>query len=189
MPNYCYYSMCVKGTKENVEEFIKVIQADYDYSTMTFSHDRHLFRVFEAEYDEIERLDKYMYQVVIQGNCAWSVSSCMLDNGSYGYYEDCKKRFPNEFRGTTLPIESERLGLDIEVFSEECGMCFQEHYVILNGKLIVDECEDWNEYYLCDYNTKEEAEETLGIKITDEEWNGDEDFISRGGFGEWNFTI
>ena len=42
------------------------------------------------------------------------------------------------------------------------------------------------QYY---YYTKEDAERELEIKITDEEWNSGEDFISRGGFENWNFEI
>jgi hypothetical protein len=180
------YSMCVKGKKESIEEFIKVMQADYDYGTMEFSYDRHFFRVFEANYEEIEQLDLDEYQVIINGYCAWSVSSCMFK--SY-YYRDLKERYPNEFRGTTLQSESIRLGLDIEVYSEECGCCFQEHYVILNGAVTVEESVDWYEYDLSEFDTKEEAEEELEIEITDEEWNSGEDFIGRGGFGDWDFTI
>lgn len=179
------YSMCVKGKRENVEEFIKVIQSGYDYGTMEFDYDRHFFRVFEAYYDKIEKLGDDMSQVVIKGNCAWSVNSCMFEDGYYGRW---KTEYKNEFRGTTLPIESERLGLDIEVFSEECGMCFQEHYVIINGDVIINECVDWEEYCIDEYETKEEAEEDLGIEITDEEWE-EHEFISRGGFGDWNFDI
>lgn len=180
------YSMCIKGKKENVEEFIKVIQANYDYGTMEFSYDRHLFRVFEAYYKEIEQVGDDVYQVVIGGDCAWSVSSCMFEDG---YYGRIKAEYPNEFRGTTLPIESKRLGLDIEVFSEEGGCAFQEHYVIINGDVIIDECVDWEEYDISEYDTKEEAETDYGIEITDEEWNSGEDFISRGGFGNWDFDI
>lgn len=191
MPNICLYSMCTIGKKEDVEEFIKVIKADYDYGTMEFSHDRHFFRVFEADCDEIEDLGANiygdnLYKVIINGECAWSVGCCMFRGG---YYDDFKERFQNEFRGTTIPAESERLNLSIEVFSEECGCCFQEHYTVIDGKIIEDECVDWYEYDLSEYDTKEEAEENLEIEITDEEWNSGEDFISRGGFSSWDFTI
>lgn len=186
MPNYCYYSMCVKGKKENVEEFEKVLKADYAYSTMEFSHDRHLFRVFSAESDGIEEVDHGVYQQTFTGDCAWSVATCMFENG---YYRDLKERFPDEFRGTTLQIESERLNLDIEVFSEECGMCFQEHYLIRNGHLEIDECVDFYEYYVEEYETKEEAEKEFEIEFTDEEWENNEGSIKRGGFEEWYFSI
>ena len=77
-------------------------------------------------------------------------------------------------------IESERLNLDIEVYSEECGMCFQEHYVILKGDLVCDECVDWCEYYLCDYeNARIYLNEALKIEKKNEDyineeaaWNG-----------------
>lgn len=186
MPNYCNYSMCVVGRKENVEEFIKVIEADYDYGSMEFSHDRHMFRVFEAEVNEIEERYAGVYQAIISGYCAWSVHSCMLEGG---YYEDFKKSFGANFKGTTLILESERLDIDIEVFSEESGMCFQEHYIIREGKMCCNECVDWTEYWIDDYETKEEAESELGIEITDEEWDSGDACFSRGGFDNWDFEI
>ena len=189
MPNYCYYQMCVRGKKENVERFIKVIQADYNYSSMEFSYDRHMFRVFEADYDELEKVGKNDYRVIISGDCAWSVSSCMLNEHHSSYYNRMKEEYPNDFRGTTLPKESRRLHLAIEVYSEECGMCFQEHYLFDDGKTIISECVDYNEYCICDYDSKEEAEEDLDIEITDEEWNSGEEYIKRGGFEEWYFDI
>ena len=57
MPNYCTYDMKVKAkNKENLLEFIKIIQSDYDYDNNKFTAARHLWRVFEAncEEDEIE---------------------------------------------------------------------------------------------------------------------------------------
>jgi len=118
MPNYCDYSMCVKGKKDNIEEFIKVIEADYDYNTMQFSFDRHFFRVFEADYDEIEKVGRGVYQVIINGYCAWSVASCMFEDG---YYRNVRKEHRNtvNFKGTTIPLESKRLQLDIEIYSSE----------------------------------------------------------------------
>lgn len=185
MPNYCDYSMCVKGTKENIEEFIKVINAGYSYTTMEFDYNRHFYRVFESYYDEIEEMLDGTYQVVINGYCAWSVNSCMFENG---YHKRIKEEYKDECRGTTVPIESERLNLDIEIFSSECGVGFQEHYIVRKGAIEVEECVDYYEYAICDFNTKEEAEEEFEIEITDEEWNSGEDYISRGGF-DWDFTI
>jgi hypothetical protein len=145
------------------------------------------FRVFEAESDEIVEREDGRFQVNINGYCAWSVRSCMFEDG---YYRDLKKDYPKEFRGTTLRIESARLGIDIEVYSEESGMCFQEHYVIIEGKLVCDESVDWEEVWVEDYKTKEEAEEDLDMKITDDEWvtGLEEGYFTRGGF-DWDFEI
>lgn len=43
---------------------------------------------------------------------------------------------------TTLPYECYRLGLDAEVWTEEPGMGFQEHYRIYHGIVVLDECLD-----------------------------------------------
>ena len=185
MSNPCFYSMKVKGAKEDVEEFIQVIKADYNYDTMEFSFDRHLQRVFDAEEEELIANDDNTYSVFISGECAWSVIVCMLEDG---YYVDMKARLGDKFRGTTLEIESKRLNLAIEVFSEECGMEFQEHCIVKNGVLEVYKCVDWNEYFLDEYDSKEEAEDDLDIEITDEEWE-EREMITRGGFGDWEFTI
>ena len=186
MPNYCNYSMCVVGSKENIEEFIRVIKADYNYQTMEFDFDRHMFRVFEAECDDIEERFDGRFQTVINGYCAWSVASCML---AHGYYSDCEARYGDNFRGTTLDMESGRLHLDIEVYSEEGGVCFQEHYVIIDGGIVCDECVDWYEYWVDGYDSKEEAEEGLDTHFTDEEWaNAEDGRICRGGF-DWSFEI
>jgi hypothetical protein len=176
------------GTKENIEEFIKVMNAGYDYGTMEFDYDRHMFRVFEAVSDEIDEYDDGVFAVTINGYCAWSVRSCMFDDG---YYGRIKERYSDDFRGTTLLLESKKLGLNIEVFSEESGMCFQEHYMIIDGELVCDECVDWSEYWVEEYETKEEAEEDLEIAITDEEWNEaqSEGYFTRGGFENWDFEI
>lgn len=187
MPNYCNYSMCVVGKKESVEEFIEVMNAGYNYGTMEFDYDRHMFRVFEAENDKIEERDDGRFQTFINGYCAWSVSSCMLKDG---YYRNFKEDFPDNFRGTTLPLESKKLGLDIEVYSEESGMCFQEHYLIIDGEIVREECVDWSEIWVEDYRTKKEAEEDLDMEITDEEWvqGLSEGYFTRGGF-DWDFEI
>ena len=190
MPNYCYYQMKVVGKKENVEEFIKVMQADYDYSEMKFSFDRHMGgRVFEAYVDEFKEIEKGNYAALISGDCAWSVVCCMFD-GALTYHNDLKTRHPENCKSTTIPIESENLDLDIEIFSEESGMCFQEHYLVRKGVIEIDDCVDYNEYYVEEYATKEEAEEELEIEITDEEWEyaQKECSFSRGGL-EWDFEI
>jgi hypothetical protein len=160
--------MRIKGNKDNVNEFHKRM-SDYDMPN-------HLWRMFETDiYDEYDNGDGTI-TIDVAGSCAWSIESCCRTSG----YSNGIDLFE---------VNSKELNLEIESWSDECGMCFQEHYVILKGDLVCDECVDWCEYYLCDYETKEDAERELEIEITDEEWEGDEDFISRGGFGDWDFSI
>lgn len=190
MPNYCDYSMRVKGKKENIEEFIEIIKADYNYYTMKFTAKRHLHRVFEADVvNEPDEICDGIYDAIIDGYCAWSVSCCMFD-GAHSYYQQLKSEYGDMFRGTTIPIESKRLDLDIEIFSSEPGIQFMEHYIVKKGDIVLEECVDYSEYCLSDYETKEEAEKDLEVEITDEEWNNRDvtNYIERGGI-PWEFEI
>ena len=130
----------------------------------------------------------------IDGWCKWSVASAMVDNAismrvepNIWYWGEGKTSEGLEF--ITLFEACEKWKLDMEVYSEESGCCFQEHYVFVAGELICEECVEWNEYCLDDYETKEEAEAELGIEITNDEWNNKDDFIHRGGFENWDFEI
>jgi hypothetical protein len=94
----------------------------------------------------------------------------------------------SKLRFITLFEACEEWELAVEVYSEECGCEFQEHYIIENEDILCNDCVDYYEFCLDDFETKEEAEEEYGIIITDEEWESG-GYISRGGFEEWIFTI
>ena len=189
MPNYCTYKMKVVGEKQNVKEFIKIMQADYDYLKMKFDHEKHMGgKVFEANVEEFEQQDTDYY-ALISGYCVGSVFMCMFE-GKYTYYSMLKENYKEKCRSTTVPIESKRLNLDIEFFSEECLIGFQEHYIVKNGSVECNNYVYFSKYCLVEYETKEEAEKDLDVEITDEEWENkeNEEWISRGGF-DWDFVI
>ena len=139
MPNYCDYEMKIKGSKEAIARVLECLNADYNYGEGKPSH-KHFFRVFDATKDGNARKNADgTYSQLIYGYCAWSVSSCMLDGG-FSYYQSVKKDHPEIFMGTTLVEQSE--DCEIEVFSEEPGMGFSEHYIFKNGECLCDdECE------------------------------------------------
>ena len=179
MANICSFSMCVKGQHKDIESF---------YNAMSQNGNIYMGRGAEAEI----RYEDEESRAFIDGWCKWSIYSAMISNAismrteteiwSFGDVDPSKLEF------VTLMEACERWNLVVEAYSEECGCEFQEHYIIDNGELVEEQCVDWYEYDLDNYETKEEAEEELEIEITDEEWdNGG--FISRGGFGEWSFEI
>lgn len=180
MANICSFSMCVKGTHENIEKF---------YNAMCQDGNIYVGRGADAQikYDDEDGV------AFIDGWCKWSIISAMVDNAismrtepnmwGWGKGVDASKL---EF--ITLWEACGRWNIDMEVYSEEPGCCFQEHYLVVDGQVVYEDCVEWNEYDLDDYETKEEAEEELEIKITDEEWE-EGGFISRGGFEEWEFEI
>lgn len=181
MANICDFQMCVRGNCSDIEKF---------YDAMCQKGTIYMGRGASAEI-EFESEDRAM----ITGWCKWSVVSAMVINAEsmrsepdIWYWGEGKTSEGLEF--ITLFEACKKWNIDMEVYSEESGCCFQEHYVFVDGDLICEECVEWNEYWLDDYETKEEAESELGIEITDEEWeNGADNYISRGGFENWDFEI
>lgn len=188
MPNYCDYEMKVVGKTNCIKEFIKVMQADYNYGTNEFTGPRHMYRVFEAYVDqEPEAIDEYgNAECIISGYCAWSVASCMLDQDCT-YYRDVRKNPETygisgdvERRDTHLVLESKNLGLDIEVFSRETGMCFEEHYLIKHGEMIKEEVLEYHEPYWDkdEYPTMEAFNKEQGTNYTEVDFDENGFYIS-----------
>ena len=136
MPNYCNYEIKVKGSKNAINNLLECLKAHYDYTEGKPTH-KHFFRVFEVIEGDYYKEGKD-YVMYILGYCAWSVHSAMVSKASESYYTYLKKEHPQEFMGTTLLEESKNC--EIEVFSEEIGCEFSEHYIFKNGKCLLDEC-------------------------------------------------
>ena len=183
MPNYCTGFMNVRGYAPNVDEFLKIVQADYsyhkdsknhDYSWCNdpshFSHIPHFFRVFSA-YKFDEKWNSGIYKCIsIDFECAWSVSACMMD-GPWSYYMSFEKDHPGEHYGSTLLIESKRLQLEIELWSYEPGMVFQEHYKICSGVLVKDDCLDFTIVELDTFDNYEQLmQEYPNVSLTKNEF-------------------
>ena len=129
----------------------------------------------------------------LTGTCKWSIQSALIDNAVSMRNHPERWHFgdmdPSSLEFITLYQACYRWNLVMEVYSEECGNQFQEHYICDKGVILCDDCVDWEEYWIDDYETKEEAEAELGITITDEEWENRDDRITRGGFENWDFEI
>lgn len=169
MANLCDFMMKIKGKTENVYELIRLMKADLN------NHNEQTGKKKRIECVDVLSMENVngTYVATIDGNCSWSVYTSMLEEGIH----------------TTIPVESKRLNIDVEIYSAGTG--FMEHYIIKNGVLESSKCVDYEEYCIEGYNTKEEAEEDLDIHFTDKEWanaNHDEGYIACGGM-EWHFAI
>lgn len=185
MPNYCCYEMRVRGKPENIDELIDVM-TDYD-------HPRHFWRVFSAEPFYFPEEEDGTVVAGISGDCAWSVYTCMFDGElTYAELADPQVR-------TSLQKESARLGLEIEVYSDEPGVGFQEHYYFANGKELVNDSVDCMHAYFDDDDAETEEEREvlfekfkreyeLDSDLTLEDLNEDNEIVI-GGYGEWEFEF
>ena len=183
MPNYCHYTMRVRGSYEAIDEMERRL-TDYD-------HTPHFWRVFEADrVDEPSRQGDGSADMVAEfdGTCAWSVNACMCD-GPLTYAGDFSKNPETAPCCTSLAKTAEELGIDIEVFSEEPGMGFAEHFLYDNeGTVLIEDTVDFYEVWWDrdEYPTFAEFaknEETYGLTEKD---FGDEDYATVGGF-DWEF--
>lgn len=192
MPNWTETRINVVGRKECVEEFIKVLNADYDYYNYKFDHNFHVYRTWVDSYD----IEHYglIAQASIYLQCAWSVYLCMF-KGPETYYNNHVGGYN---RAVSIDELSKIYGLYIEIWSDEPLMEFQEHYYIINGKIIIDECfssqfgghilenfESYSEYINIYINSdfKLSEEEFNSIKQTNPYY-----YLDPPDFKEWHFN-
>ena len=161
MANICDFSMVVKGKKENIEQFINMMEQKGD---VWMGRGAYVYG------QDMQKVENEIYRCQIEGETKWSVQSSMVSNAISMRTEPEKWAF-HEDKATlsfvTLYEACEQLELDMEVYSEEPGCGFQEHYVFIDGVLVAEECVDYEEEY------NEETEE----------------YESSGGFDSWDFEI
>ena len=172
MPNWCLFEIHAVGLKCNIDYFINTLNSGYDYSNDNpCNFMNHVFRTHVDCYDD-DDINGDIKHVMISGECAWSVYSCMIDTGPISYYASCKTSYPEKFKGITLQELSKKYNLIIEVWSEEDGFAFREHYKIVYGNFVIDDCINVNTYYIDDYNTyKDFVSEYGNSPVTEEMFN------------------
>ena len=177
MANICSMTMKIMGKESDRDAFIKAL---------TQNGTEYMGR--GADVNISDETNEY---TVVDGWCKNSVLSALIANAESMREKPDHWNFgdktANELTFVTLLEASHKYDLDVETYSEEPGCCFSEHYIIKKGKWVKRECIDYNEYWLENFSSKEEAEKELEIEISDEAWeNG---YISTGGFPSWDFEI
>lgn len=199
MANNCFVRMAVRGTRENIEEFIQRLNANYNYTDGIFTHKPHFWGVLGIVDNQEDDFDEKTNTATntIWLDCKWSVYSSLLGS-DHSYYADGKKREEagKENYGTCLEETSKELDLDIEIISEECGIGFMEHLRITKGDIVIDEV--YNDYicmYIGNYDSFDEFKQYAPkSKLTEEEFNklkanGNMDTIYRENGYEGDFVM
>ena len=170
LANNCYYHMRITGERNAIEEFAKIMSWEGPFENDGIG------RVYSFE--EVSPMDLYarvngkeIATYEASGDCAWSVQTAMIDAST----------------DRNLLGEIARLGLAVEIYSSEPGVGFQEHYVIDKGALLIDECVDYEEYWIEGAEPEYIEELCSDLGISKEELfdnlnhNGD---YTKGGFGD-----
>lgn len=159
MANICNFSMVVKGKRENIEQFMDMMEQK---GTVWMG------RGANINSTEMEELENGKCRCQIDGDTKWSVKSSMVLNAAsmrgnpdmWCFGEGIDK---TKLSFVTLFGACEQLNLAMEVYSEECGNGFQEHYLFDEGKLMIDETVDYTE----EYNEETDEYETSGGFVWD----------------------
>lgn len=140
MANNCYFTMKVIGNKESLEEFARMMSGQGEYGTGRLGR----VSAFEPEPVLLENA-KGVYSLTADGCCANSVYSAMQKEG----LEELAQAL-----GTSpllsIEDESKRLNLAVEIYSTERDNGFEEHLVVADGKVILEEDIGINEYFVED---------------------------------------
>lgn len=143
MANNCYYQMkVVADSKEILERLEKIM----DYEDPQY----YIRRVRCVDMQDVDKEDG-LWTATYSGDVAWAAHSWVDDVPSKEPDED--GRFY-----TTLTALSKELGFSFEIFSEEAGCCFNEHFHVYRGEVLTNDCTDW---FDCIIDTEEELEDTL----------------------------
>lgn len=128
MPNYCDFEGKVKGTKNDVKDFMEALNAEYNYETGVVEK-THFYRIFGI-LSLYEDGDETAY---FEGYGAWSLSSML---SAHGYHQDFKDKF---YKGTCLEdFAKTHPTIEIEMIGVEPGMAFTERVRVKNGEAIFE---------------------------------------------------
>jgi len=131
MANNCYYTMrAVSKDKNALDRLVKIMEyKDNEY---------YIYRCFSAEvYDRAEVEDFFV--LLIDGDVAWS-----CDQWFNAEDEEVPNKDGNGAHLIRLDALCKKLKIGMEVWSQEPGIGFEEHYIVnADGKIIVNDCADW----------------------------------------------
>lgn len=136
MARECYFKMVVSSEDEvNLKEFISIMEGVHKERKV-------MKRVYDVFPSLIEK-DGDLYKVSIEGYCAYSVNTAMLDDEDSDYREWNS----TDSDVTNLEIESKNFDLKIEVYSEEMIKGIEEHLIVEKGEVSVYELREVSSYY------------------------------------------
>lgn len=179
MANDCYFDLHV--TCKNLEGILAILDG---LGVEGFSNRENMFGDISAawDYDKGHHKTKANgygdYYAYVDGDCKWSVQSAILDKGK-------------------LQAIIKKYKLDVEIYSEEPGIGFMEHYMWEYGEMTLDETADFLLWHIDDLVDEEDLEIFLAndlvgrAKITKENYLSfadDDGYIKIGGY-DYIWTI
>lgn len=160
MANKCNYNCRIVGkTRESVQQIINAMRQK------DFKNGYYLCRIFSADQDNDIIEKDWLFYAEIHGDCAWSVSDCMIDDDYFKWrganigepkfcvFRNWREEICYNNIAMTMPMLCKALNCGVEIWSDECGLEFQEHYIINHeGELVEADTTRWVQGYNTDEN-------------------------------------
>lgn len=189
MANICNYTMRIAGKKENRMAFLKALSQVGKYA---IGRGAVVTRITRST-------DRFC---TVEGWLKWSVKSSLIDcaesmqRQKNGKNEHWMQSFIEKYEFLTIEEAVDKFQVDVEIYSEEPGCAFAEHYTYEHDE---DPCYEETEFkllYLPDYESYEEfIEDYPGKKdeISKEEFEllkeiGADEYVL-GGFPDKEFWV
>lgn len=116
------------------------------------------------ETEEIQELENGLFSQEFIGDCKWSIESSINN--------------PGDKKGD---LTTKTDGIIVELWSQEPGCGFEEHYIVEDGGITTNDCVDWTEVHFDDFEDEADIAE---CGYTKEDFD-DEGYCHKGGFEDW----
>lgn len=190
MANTCSFQIRAKGSSDGLKKFVKAMVGRGAW--LCFYECRGPVESVEGNKELDGVFSNGFFEA--DGECKWSVKFALIDNAD-SMAEQKKTgsgmwctgdEFVEKDQFKSLWTCAEEYGVEFELYSEEIGFEFQEHFAYVDGQR-TEECVKYAEYCLEEYHTREEAQAELNIPISVEDW--EEGYVHVGGFDDWDFKL
>ena len=156
MANTCLYT--IKAVSKNEDAIKRLIQI------MNYKDPEYFIYRCRSVYDNGIYKDGDYYVADLNGDVAWSCNRWFATQENKD--ELVVIKYDDDFNPTygtahyiSLDLLCKKLGVAIELYSEESGCCFQEHYQVnANGEIVCSECVEWTEDWWDEENDCERDE-------------------------------
>ena len=157
MANECSFFALITGRVENIRTFLKIMEHKWAYGVICTEEPQMEY------YPQGDIISAY-----VEGYCHWSILVAMRQ----------------KYCTPSIESESKRLHLIVEMYATESDRTFQEHVRVDKGIVRVDDCLDYQEIYVGDYDSIESYNAANGTDFTRN--MVDHECVILGGFG-WKY--
>jgi hypothetical protein len=148
MPNWCSFTMYVKGTDESIETLKRAM----DYDNLK-EGEKFLARTFDVTHSKVSHDDNTTVHV-FYGMVAWSIRTCWTKEHIMSYPSRDDECY-------TIDELAQKLDLHIEIMSDEGGNAFMEHYYVTPEGIQVSEAFDYPDIERSEFEDDEDYYERI----------------------------